>query len=164
MADEEDSADSTYRRVASMLRVYSRRSEAQKACKGGKGERQRSVGKPHRSVQPGDEISIGRPYGTNAARCGEDAREQACQQRGCARALRRQNASTHCRRDRAETARACLSGGNVAASCARQARTAVAQAAQGDWPEGQSLPPAYWLISSSLRSRAAASRAVRTRF
>ncbi len=43
--------------------LFKTRSEAQKACKGGKVEVNREPGKPHREIRPGDEIRITR---TNA--------------------------------------------------------------------------------------------------
>lgn len=39
------------------------RSEAQRACKGGKVEVNGQAGKPHRLLHPGDEIRITRPFG-----------------------------------------------------------------------------------------------------
>jgi ribosome-associated heat shock protein Hsp15 len=64
MADETESAG--YVRLDVWLDVaclFKTRSEAQKACKGGKVTVNGQSAKPHRAVQPGDEISIGRPYG-----------------------------------------------------------------------------------------------------
>jgi ribosome-associated heat shock protein Hsp15 len=43
--------------------LFKTRSEAQKACKGGKVEVNRQSAKPHRDVRPGDEIVISRPLG-----------------------------------------------------------------------------------------------------
>lgn len=43
--------------------LFRTRSEAQKACKGGKVEVNRQSAKPHRDVRPGDEIEISRPFG-----------------------------------------------------------------------------------------------------
>ena len=68
MADETESADSV--RIDVWLDVaclFKTRSEAQKACKGGKVSVNGQSAKPHLSVQPGDEISIGRPYGRRSA-------------------------------------------------------------------------------------------------
>jgi ribosome-associated heat shock protein Hsp15 len=39
------------------------RSEAQKACKGGKVDVNGQAAKPHREIRPGDEIEITRPFG-----------------------------------------------------------------------------------------------------
>jgi len=38
--------------------LFKTRSEAQKACKGGKVEVNREPGKPHRQIRPGDEVRI----------------------------------------------------------------------------------------------------------
>ena len=43
--------------------LFSTRSEAQKACKGGKVDVNGQAAKPHREVRPGDEILITRPLG-----------------------------------------------------------------------------------------------------
>jgi ribosome-associated heat shock protein Hsp15 len=43
--------------------LFRTRSEAQKACKGGKIEVNGQTVKPHREVRPGDEILISRPLG-----------------------------------------------------------------------------------------------------
>ncbi len=43
--------------------LFKTRSEAQKACKGGKVEVNREAGKPHREIRPGDEIRITRTHG-----------------------------------------------------------------------------------------------------
>jgi len=43
--------------------LYRTRSEAQKACRGGKVEVNRQGGKPHRELKAGDEIEISRPLG-----------------------------------------------------------------------------------------------------
>ncbi len=43
--------------------LFKTRSEAQKACKGGKVEVNRVPGKPHRQIRPGDEIRITRTHG-----------------------------------------------------------------------------------------------------
>ncbi len=43
--------------------LFKTRSEAQKACKGGKVEVNREPGKPHRIVHLGDEVGITRPLG-----------------------------------------------------------------------------------------------------
>ncbi len=43
--------------------LFKTRSEAQKACKGGKVEVNREPGKPHREIRPGDEIRITRTHG-----------------------------------------------------------------------------------------------------
>ncbi len=43
--------------------LFKTRSEAQKACKGGKVEVNRAAGKPNRHVHPGDELRITRPHG-----------------------------------------------------------------------------------------------------
>lgn len=43
--------------------LFKTRSEAQKACKGGKVEVNREPGKPHREIRPGDEIRITRTNG-----------------------------------------------------------------------------------------------------
>ncbi|MBA2301941.1 MAG: RNA-binding S4 domain-containing protein [Acidobacteria bacterium] len=43
--------------------LYRTRSEAQKACRGGKVEVNRQGGKPHRELRAGDEIEISRPLG-----------------------------------------------------------------------------------------------------
>ena len=43
--------------------LFKTRSEAQKACKGGKVDVNGQAAKPHRSVRPGDEILITRPFG-----------------------------------------------------------------------------------------------------
>lgn len=64
MVNEKDSAGGV--RIDVWLDVaclFKTRSEAQKACKGGKVSVNGQSVKPHRSVQPGDEISIGRPFG-----------------------------------------------------------------------------------------------------
>ena len=43
--------------------LFRTRSEAQKACRGGKVEVNGQASKPHREVRPGDAIVIGRPLG-----------------------------------------------------------------------------------------------------
>lgn len=43
--------------------LFKTRSEAQKACKGGKVDVNGQSAKPHREVKPGDEIEITRPLG-----------------------------------------------------------------------------------------------------
>lgn len=43
--------------------LFKTRSEAQKACTGGKVDVNGQPGKPHRLVRPGDELRISRPYG-----------------------------------------------------------------------------------------------------
>jgi ribosome-associated heat shock protein Hsp15 len=43
--------------------LYKTRSEAQKACKGGKVEVAGQTAKPNRLIRVGDEIEIGRPHG-----------------------------------------------------------------------------------------------------
>lgn len=43
--------------------LFKTRSEAQKACNGGKVEVNRDPGKPHRQVRSGDEVSITRTHG-----------------------------------------------------------------------------------------------------
>jgi ribosome-associated heat shock protein Hsp15 len=43
--------------------LFKTRSEAQRACKGGKVDVNGSSAKPHREVRPGDEIEITRGYG-----------------------------------------------------------------------------------------------------
>ncbi len=43
--------------------LFKTRSEAQKACTGGKVEVNRQAGKPHRNVHVGDELRITRPHG-----------------------------------------------------------------------------------------------------
>jgi ribosome-associated heat shock protein Hsp15 len=44
--------------------LFKTRSEAQRACKGGKVDVNGQPGKPHRLVHVGEEIVISRPYGT----------------------------------------------------------------------------------------------------
>ncbi len=43
--------------------LFKTRSEAQKACKGGKVDVNGQAAKPHREIRPGDEIIITRPLG-----------------------------------------------------------------------------------------------------
>ena len=43
--------------------LYRTRSEAQKACQGGKVEVNGQTCKPHRQLKPGDELRISRPFG-----------------------------------------------------------------------------------------------------
>ena len=43
--------------------LFKTRSEAQKACKGGKVDVNGQAAKPHREIRPGDEIEITRPFG-----------------------------------------------------------------------------------------------------
>jgi ribosome-associated heat shock protein Hsp15 len=43
--------------------LFKTRSEAQKACRGGKVEVNRESAKPHRVIRPGDEVRITRPMG-----------------------------------------------------------------------------------------------------
>ena len=43
--------------------LFKTRSEAQRACKGGKVDLNGQSAKPHREVKPGDEIEISRPLG-----------------------------------------------------------------------------------------------------
>src|SRR5919106_6874211 len=43
--------------------LFKTRSEAQKACRGGKIDVNGQAAKPHREVKPGDEIEISRPLG-----------------------------------------------------------------------------------------------------
>ena len=43
--------------------LFKTRSEAQKACKGGKVDVNGQAAKPHREIKPGDEIVISRPLG-----------------------------------------------------------------------------------------------------
>lgn len=43
--------------------LFKTRSEAQKACKGGKVDVNGQAAKPHREIRPGDELEISRPFG-----------------------------------------------------------------------------------------------------
>jgi ribosome-associated heat shock protein Hsp15 len=43
--------------------LFKTRSEAQKACRGGKVDVNRQAAKPHREIKPGDEIEITRRFG-----------------------------------------------------------------------------------------------------
>lgn len=43
--------------------LYRTRSEAQKACRSGKLQVNRQPGKANRIIRPGDEVTIGRPFG-----------------------------------------------------------------------------------------------------
>jgi ribosome-associated heat shock protein Hsp15 len=43
--------------------LFKTRSEAQKACKGGKVDVNGQAAKPHREIRPGDELEITRPFG-----------------------------------------------------------------------------------------------------
>jgi ribosome-associated heat shock protein Hsp15 len=43
--------------------LFKTRSEAQKACRGGKVDVNGQTAKPNRLIRPGDELSIGRPFG-----------------------------------------------------------------------------------------------------
>src|SRR4029077_2457763 len=43
--------------------LFKTRSEAQKACRGGKVDVNGQTAKPNRLLRPGDEIQIGRPFG-----------------------------------------------------------------------------------------------------
>jgi ribosome-associated heat shock protein Hsp15 len=43
--------------------LFKTRSEAQKACKGGKVDVNGQAAKPHREIKPADEIEITRPFG-----------------------------------------------------------------------------------------------------
>ena len=43
--------------------LFRTRSEAQKACKGGKVDVNGEAAKPHREIKPGDEIEMTRPFG-----------------------------------------------------------------------------------------------------
>jgi len=43
--------------------LYKTRSEAQRACKGGKVDVNGQSAKPHKEIRPGDEIVISRPFG-----------------------------------------------------------------------------------------------------
>jgi|SRR3954462_1455031 len=43
--------------------LYRTRSDAQKACKGGKVDVNGQAAKPHREIKPGDEIILSRPLG-----------------------------------------------------------------------------------------------------
>jgi ribosome-associated heat shock protein Hsp15 len=43
--------------------LFKTRSEAQKACKGGKVDVNDQAAKPHREIRPGDRIEITRPFG-----------------------------------------------------------------------------------------------------
>lgn len=43
--------------------LFKTRSEAQKACKGGKVDVNGQAAKPHREIRPGDRIEISRPFG-----------------------------------------------------------------------------------------------------
>jgi ribosome-associated heat shock protein Hsp15 len=43
--------------------LFKTRSEAQKACRGGKVDVNGQATKPHREIKPGDEIEITRPFG-----------------------------------------------------------------------------------------------------
>lgn len=43
--------------------LFRTRSEAQRACKGGKVDVNGQAAKPHKEVKPGDEIVISRPFG-----------------------------------------------------------------------------------------------------
>jgi ribosome-associated heat shock protein Hsp15 len=51
--------------------LFRTRSEAQKACKGGKVEVNREPGKPHRLVRPGDEIRVTRVHGKQTVVVGQ---------------------------------------------------------------------------------------------
>lgn len=62
----EDSAGAEAVRLDVWLDVaclFRTRSEAQKACKGGKVAVNGQAAKPHRLIRPGDELLIGRPFG-----------------------------------------------------------------------------------------------------
>jgi len=43
--------------------LFKTRSEAQRACKGGKVDVNGQAAKPHRELRPGDEVEIARPFG-----------------------------------------------------------------------------------------------------
>src|SRR6202171_4517574 len=64
MVNEDDGADGVrldiWLDVACLFRT---RSEAQKACRGGKVDVNGQPAKPNRLLRPGDEILIGRPFG-----------------------------------------------------------------------------------------------------
>ena len=45
--------------------LFKTRSEAQRACKGGRVEVNGQAGKPHRMVHAGDQIEISRPFGAS---------------------------------------------------------------------------------------------------
>lgn len=47
--------------------LFRTRSEAQKACRGGKVDVNREGGKPHRELKEGDEVDISRPLGRKQA-------------------------------------------------------------------------------------------------
>jgi ribosome-associated heat shock protein Hsp15 len=62
----EDSAGAVAVRLDVWLDVaclFRTRSEAQKACKGGKVDVNGQAAKPHRLIRPGDELLIARPFG-----------------------------------------------------------------------------------------------------
>ena len=64
MSDEGHSADDVRLDVwLDIACLFRTRSEAQRACKSGKIEVNGQSVKPHRAVQPGDEVRITRPYG-----------------------------------------------------------------------------------------------------
>jgi ribosome-associated heat shock protein Hsp15 len=56
--------------------LFKTRSEAQKACKGGKVDVNGQAAKPHREIKPGDEIKITRPLGRHQRVVVRDIAEQ----------------------------------------------------------------------------------------
>ena len=63
MADERETSDIRLDVWLDVACLFRTRSEAQKACKGGKIEVNRQAAKPNRLVRLGDELEISRPFG-----------------------------------------------------------------------------------------------------
>jgi ribosome-associated heat shock protein Hsp15 len=56
--------------------LFKTRSEAQKACKGGKVDVNGQSAKPHREIQPGDRLEITRPFGRRQTVVVKDLHDQ----------------------------------------------------------------------------------------
>ena len=96
--------------------LFKTRSEAQKACKGGKIDVNGQPARQNRLVRAGDEIEIGRPLGRQQKVEDSSRSRPACRQGGRARAVRRSDAAADAGTDRdAEIGEALQSGFRAAA-------------------------------------------------
>ena len=91
--------------------LFKTRSEAKRACEGGKVEVNGDGAKPHRLIREGDRIRIGRGFGRFQDVIVRIAIDSARQEVGGARPLRRRHAQADTRRDRSQTRRARVPGG-----------------------------------------------------
>ena len=104
--------------------LYRTRSEAQRACHGGKVEVNGQSSKPHRQLKIGDDLRLSRPFGRKQTLTVVGARRAACPQGRGTAALPGHDAAYVRRRKRDAATRADLSREHAAHAHARQARAA----------------------------------------